>query len=68
MDRRIGVIAALYGGFFAVWCIGLIFGEVWTGPAQPFMAGMPLWFLIGCVVSFVAVSVALAYCLWRRVL
>ncbi len=68
MDRRIRVIAALYIGFFAVWCIGLAVGEAWTGPAQPFVAGVPLWFMIGCVISFVAVSVALAYCLWRRYL
>lgn len=65
--RDVGVksIVVLYLGFFGLWCAGLALGEAWTGPDQPLLWGMPLWFQIGCVFSFIAVAVALVFCVRR---
>lgn len=55
------VVCLLYGAFFGVWCLGAAIGEIWTGPDQPALWGMPVWFLVGCVFSFVGVSAVLVH-------
>lgn len=64
-DAAVKIVCFLYAAFFAAWCLGLAVGETWTGPAQPAWWGMPAWFLIGCVLSAIGVSIALVYCVWR---
>lgn len=55
-------VCVLYAAFFLVWCAGMALGELWTGPDQPALWGMPAWFLVGCVLSFVGLSVVLLRC------
>ena len=55
------MIWALYLAFFLVWCAGTVIGEAWPGPEQPMLWDMPLWFLVGCVFSFIGVSAALIH-------
>ncbi|MCD7898224.1 MAG: hypothetical protein LUG50_16390 [Planctomycetaceae bacterium] len=64
-DSCTTVICILYIGFFLVWCVGLAVGLFWTGPDMPRWFGVPVWFLLGCVFSSVAVSVALVLCMRR---
>lgn len=58
-------IYLLYIAFFAVWCAGLAMGEAWSGKSQPVLLELPAWFLVGCVFSFIGVSIALILCVRR---
>lgn len=53
------IFVMLYILFFALWCVGLALGEMIPGPEQPALFGLPLWFMISCVFSYLIVSVAL---------
>ncbi len=53
------VFVMLYILFFALWCAGLVLGEMLSGSEQPILLGLPLWFMISCVFSYLIVSVAL---------
>ncbi len=64
-DSGVRSIVALYLGFFAMWCAGLAIGEMWPGPEQPVLLGMPLWFFVSCLFAFAAVSIALILCVRR---
>ncbi len=55
-------VVVLYCAFFAVWCAGAVIGEMWPGAEQPVLWGMPLWFTVSCVISFLGVSAALVDC------
>lgn len=58
----------LYLAFFSVWCAGAAIGEAWPDPEQPALWGMPLWFVVSCLLSFLGVSAALIHVVrgWLR--
>ena len=58
-------VSGLYVAFFVVWCVGLGIGLAWPGEAQPVVLGLPLWFMLGAVLSSISVSAALVYCVRR---
>ncbi len=55
-------VVVLYLAFFVVWCLGAVVGEALPGAAQPSLLGMPLWFVVSCLLSFAGVAVALIHC------
>lgn len=61
-------ILLLYLAFFVVWCVGGALGEARPGAEQPALWGMPLWFVVSCVFSFLGVAAALVHCVrgWLR--
>ncbi len=49
----------LYAAFFLAWCAGAVVGVAL--PDAPALLGMPLWFVLGCLLSFAGVSAALIH-------
>ena len=55
--RAVAAIAALYIAFFLIWCVGVLLG---LGDSQSAWLGLPVWFMISCVLGYVAICIALA--------
>lgn len=55
----------LYGVFFLIWLLSLVLGELLPEDSLPALWGMPFWFVLGCLISYVAVCAGLIFCVRR---
>lgn len=55
-QRAAKATCVLYAVFFAMWCIGLFLG-LYAKPRM--LLGMPLWFTVSCILSYVIICLAL---------